>query len=559
MLGTPPKDIIIVSAGKFAREVYGFVKHAIAAGQKWRIKGFLDSRPARLGGFNYPVPILCSVESYEPGENDLFLCAIGTPSERRQYSEMVLRKGGRFATLIHPTAVLGDNITLGQGVMIAPLAVLTSDIVLGDSVYVGPSSICSHDNRVGDWCHITGHCSFGGNVIVEEGCFFGMRSVVVPGVHIGKDAFIGVGSVVLRRVRAGARVFGNPAVDIVPAEAPARGRLAAGTSNTKVAVSGSAGRPPADRSESTVEGPTASQPLPGYLNRRYAASFNAFGFPRELPRAGGWLLERQIPNSPYLDAMGCYPLFCCQNWTELQADLDTHCEGLVSVALVADPFGEYTEDSLKRSFDSVIRFKEHFVVDLGKSAPVGSAHHRKSARLALGHMDVHVAANPVDHLEDWVRLYDRLIYRHQLKGIKAFSRAAFRQQLSLPGVVLFLASRDGVVIGGNIWIVQNDVAYAHLLAMDNTGYELRAAYALTHTALEYMKQFARWANLGGNPGRGPRSGAGLSSFKAGWATETRTALLCGRILQPGRYAELTRRTGTEGSSYFPAYRSGELA
>jgi|ERR1035441_9015004 sugar O-acyltransferase (sialic acid O-acetyltransferase NeuD family) len=214
MVENAPKDIVIVSAGKFAREVYGFVKHAIAAGRNWRIKGFLDSRSRQLEGYSYPVRILSSVESYEPGENDRFLCAIGTPADRRRYTEMILCKGGRFATLVHPTAVLGENVTLGQGVIVSPHAVLTSDMVLGDSVFVGPLSCCSHDNRIGAWCHISGNCAFGGNVTVEEGCFFGMRSVVVPGVHIGKDAYIGVGSVVLKRVRPGAKVFGNPAVEI---------------------------------------------------------------------------------------------------------------------------------------------------------------------------------------------------------------------------------------------------------------------------------------------------------------------------------------------------------
>jgi sugar O-acyltransferase (sialic acid O-acetyltransferase NeuD family) len=209
-----PRDIVIISAGKFAREICSFVGHAIAAGRDWRIKGFLDSRSRQLDGFGRQAPILSSVEDYEPGENDLFLCAIGTPADRRRYSEMILRKGGRFATLIHPTAVLGDNVTLGRGVMIAPHAVLTSDMVLGDSVYIGPHTCCSHDSRIGDWCQISGHCCLGGGVTVEEACFFGMAAVVMPGVHIGKNAFVGVGSVVLRRVRAGTKVFGNPAVTI---------------------------------------------------------------------------------------------------------------------------------------------------------------------------------------------------------------------------------------------------------------------------------------------------------------------------------------------------------
>jgi hypothetical protein len=298
--------------------------------------------------------------------------------------------------------------------------------------------------------------------------------------------------------------------------------------------------------------------LLGYLNSRYAASLKAFGSPRELRRAGGWLLERRIPDSPYRDAMGCYPLFCCHNWSAMRADLDALSEDLVSVALVSNPFGKYTEADIHRIFNHVVRFKEHFVVDLAKPGPIGTPHHRKSARQALSRMDIHIAGNPVDRLDDWVRLYDCLIVRHRLTGIKAFSREAFRQQLSLPGVVLFLASRDGAVIGANIWIVQNNVAYAHLLAMDDAGYEMRAAYALTHSALEHMRGFAKWADLGGNAGAESDSDAGLSSFKSGWATEKRTAFLCGRILQPERYAELTRCTGTEDASYFPAYRSGEL-
>ncbi len=209
-----PKEIVIIGAGQFGREISSFVGQSISGGLDWRLKGFLDSRPAQLEGFEGRAPILASVEAYDPGENDLFLCAIGSPAERRRYSETILQKGGRFATLIHPTAVLGDGIKLGEGVMIAPHAVLTSDLVLGNSVYIGPHVCCSHENRIGDWCQVSGHCCLGGRVTVEEQCFFGMGAVVVPGVHIGRNAYIGAGSVVLKRVRDGAKVFGNPAVAI---------------------------------------------------------------------------------------------------------------------------------------------------------------------------------------------------------------------------------------------------------------------------------------------------------------------------------------------------------
>jgi sugar O-acyltransferase (sialic acid O-acetyltransferase NeuD family) len=215
-----PKDIVIVSAGKFGREICAFVRQAIEGGRDWRIKGFLDSRADQLQRFAHPVPILSSVEDYDPAENDLFLCAIGSSEDRQRYTEAILRKGGRFATLVHPTAVLGDRISLGEGVIIAPYAVLTSHIVLGDSVYVGPHSLLSHDNEIGNWCQISGHCAIGGCVTMGESVFLGIGSIIMPDLKIGSNAFIGIGSVVIRNVGEGRKVFGNPAFPMGGSDGP---------------------------------------------------------------------------------------------------------------------------------------------------------------------------------------------------------------------------------------------------------------------------------------------------------------------------------------------------
>jgi sugar O-acyltransferase (sialic acid O-acetyltransferase NeuD family) len=208
------QNIVIISAGKFGREVHSWVGHAREAGQPWRIKGFLDSRAGVLNGFNRPTPILASVEDYSPAPGDLFLCAIGDPETKRKYAEIILQKGGQFATLIHPTAVIGENVTLGAGVMLAPFATVTADVRLGSHVYIGPGTTCSHDNVIGNWSQLSGNCCLGGNVTVGEGCFFGLSATVMPGVRIGRRAFIGVGSVVLRDVPDGVKVFGNPARQI---------------------------------------------------------------------------------------------------------------------------------------------------------------------------------------------------------------------------------------------------------------------------------------------------------------------------------------------------------
>jgi hypothetical protein len=77
----------------------------------------------------------------------------------------------------------------------------------------------------------------------------------------------------------------------------------------------------------------------GYLSPEYVASQAECGQSLTLPRSGGWLLERLIPGSEAVDAIGPYPIFCCSNWSALSDDLADLGDRLVSLVLVTDPFG----------------------------------------------------------------------------------------------------------------------------------------------------------------------------------------------------------------------------
>jgi hypothetical protein len=298
----------------------------------------------------------------------------------------------------------------------------------------------------------------------------------------------------------------------------------------------------------------------GYMHPGYAESLVEFGTPRELHRCGGWILERQIPGFPYRDAMGCYPLFCCQDWSQLYADLEDLGDELVSLALVPGPFGEYDEACLHRCFkDVVIPFKDHFIVDLRRPMnDVVSTHHRYYARKALKSLHIEECQEPTQFIDEWVALYANLIDRHNLKGIKAFSKRAFAKQLSIPGTVMLRAMHQDVVAGAQIWFVQGEVGYSHLTALNEAGYELRASYALYWSAIECFSDKVRWLDLGAGAGAKSDGTDGLSQFKRGWSTGTRTAYFCGRIFDPERYAEIVKAKGIAATDYFPAYRKGEF-
>jgi len=297
----------------------------------------------------------------------------------------------------------------------------------------------------------------------------------------------------------------------------------------------------------------------GYLHPRYAESLSEFGTPRELPRCGGWILERQIPGFPYRDGIGCYPLFACRDWSQLHADLESLGNELITHSLVADPFGAFDLAYLQRCFDVVIPFKEHLVADLSQPMDViVSKHHRYYARRALKDVRVERCSDPMQCLDEWVDLYETLIERHDITGIQVFSRDAFAKQLSVPGLVCFRALSQDTMAGTHLWYVQGEVAYSHLAASSPLGYDLMASYALYWSAIECFADKVRWLDLGG--GAGVRSGGtdGLSQFKRGWSTGTRTAYFCGRIFDHERYSELVRARVVLSTDYFPAYRKGEF-
>lgn len=304
---------------------------------------------------------------------------------------------------------------------------------------------------------------------------------------------------------------------------------------------------------------TEDNNLTGYLNPGYAQSLAEFGKPYTLPRSKGWLLERQIPDTPYRDAMGCYPLFCCQNWSMLNLDLAELETDWVTLALVTDPFGTYNLDRLHQCFDLVTPFKEHFIIDYSRPIKESvSKNHQYQARKALKKIQVELCEEPIRFLDDWIGLYNVLIQRYSLRGIHTFSKNAFARQLSLPGITMLRAVYRETTVGILISYIQGNVGYAHLIATNETGYELGSSYALFWRTITHFADKLRWLSIGATAGLSNDRQDGLNFFKRGWSTGTRPTYFCGRIFDPQKYVEIVQAKKTPDTNYFPAYRLGEF-
>lgn len=297
----------------------------------------------------------------------------------------------------------------------------------------------------------------------------------------------------------------------------------------------------------------------GYLNPLYARSFSEFGEPLYLKHAKGWVIKRKIPNTPYYDAMGTYPLFFCEDWHELSSDFDSLKNDLVSITFVVDPFVKPYFDNPKKFLDIFKPYKYHYLLDLSKPLEDSiSKNKRKNSRRALRKLKVELEIAPKIDLHEWTHLYECLIKRHQIDDIRAFSSTSFAYQISIPNTHFFKAVYQGKVVGGNLFFIQGDIAYSHLSAFTDEGYELGASYAIKWTAVNYLANKVQWINYGGGTGETSDASKGLNLFKSGWSNLTGTAYLCGQVLNRKLYDHLVIKTNTSDSNWFPAYREGEF-
>lgn len=204
------KNLIIVGAGGFGRELLQWVKEINKEEHKWNIKGFIDDNVHALEGYQCDYKVIGQIKTWEPHEDECFACAIAHPKTKECVVTGLIKRGACFVNVIHPKALIGEFNEIGEGVILYPKASLTVNIKIGDYVTILSSGI-GHDVTIGDYSTISSNCGINGKVNIGKRVFIGSNAVIIPSRKIGDDAFISAGSVVVSNIKANTKVIGNPA------------------------------------------------------------------------------------------------------------------------------------------------------------------------------------------------------------------------------------------------------------------------------------------------------------------------------------------------------------
>ena len=98
-----------------------------------------------------------------------------------------------FTTLIHPSAIIGSNVTIGQGSIIMPGAIINVGAKIGQGVILNTSCSVGYDCQVGDYSHVSTGAHLDGNVELEPHTWVAAGTVVTndyrqAGIYVGPPA-----------------------------------------------------------------------------------------------------------------------------------------------------------------------------------------------------------------------------------------------------------------------------------------------------------------------------------------------------------------------------------
>lgn len=207
-------DLVIIGTGGHGREALDVVEALVAAGESWRVLGFLDDSPDSHGTTVRGLPVLGGVDwlaSRPRGSLPQAFLGIGAAAIRWRLAERLAAMGVRSPSLVHPRAAITPHVDIEEGVMLAAGSVITSSVRIGAFSFLNVGASVSHDCIVGRCCSIQMGARLSGTVMIGNGVEIGVGAVVRQNIEIGEWTTIGAGAAVVSAIPGNVVAVGVPA------------------------------------------------------------------------------------------------------------------------------------------------------------------------------------------------------------------------------------------------------------------------------------------------------------------------------------------------------------
>ncbi|OEK08546.1 transferase [Flavivirga aquatica] len=205
------KNILIIGASGHSKMIIDIIKK----NDKYNIVGLIDSFKT-IGQQVYGYEIIGNekdIPNLTEKHNIIgAVIGIGDNWTRKQLKESIQIKNPNlfFPAIVHPSAILADDISIPNGTVIMPGAIINANSKIGEFCIINSNSSLGHDSKMDDFSSLASGVTIGGNVKIGFCTAISLGASVIQNINIGRHTLIGAGALVIKDIEDYKKALGVP-------------------------------------------------------------------------------------------------------------------------------------------------------------------------------------------------------------------------------------------------------------------------------------------------------------------------------------------------------------
>lgn len=205
------KNILIVGASGHSKMIIDIIHK----NKNYNIIGLVDSFK-KIGDIIYNYKIIGKVTDVEVLRKELdvygVVIGIGDNITRKSIKEQIQDVSPKleFISVIHPSAILTDDIFIPQGTTVMAGVIINADAKIGEFCILNTNSSLGHDSTMANFSSLASGSTIGGNVNIGFCSAICLKASIIHNVNIGNHTVIGAGALVLKSIGDYKQAVGVP-------------------------------------------------------------------------------------------------------------------------------------------------------------------------------------------------------------------------------------------------------------------------------------------------------------------------------------------------------------
>ncbi|MDI6530281.1 acetyltransferase [Bacillus mycoides] len=166
---------------------------------KWQSISFLDDNETLKSSMGIEIIDKSASISKYIDDYDFFV-GIGNNVIREKIQRQLEIEGASIPVLIHPSAIIGEQVYLEAGTVVMAGAVINCCTKIGKGCIINTTSTVDHDNIIEDYVHISPGAHLAGTVNIGRGTWLGIGSIISNNINVTGGCRIGAGTIVVKDI-----------------------------------------------------------------------------------------------------------------------------------------------------------------------------------------------------------------------------------------------------------------------------------------------------------------------------------------------------------------------